>query len=587
MPSPRATTSAHLLALAALVTGCADEPTLGDTTPLAFDDFVATLYREPDSGAYIVDGDLPLHSLDDVRAYHAALTAAQGLSIEVNLFGDIRWSDSQKLQLTYCVSTSFGGNYQAVVAAMAAAGADWELTTYVDFIHVPAQDGACTASNQSVMFDVNPGDGKPIDGKPAPWARSFFPSYGRGERNVIIHPIALAPPSPYSLTGLLRHELGHTLGFVHEHYRAEAGQGSVSGCSSGQWLRDVTVYDSASVMHYPQCGGTQTGDLVLTALDRAGATAVYGGFLGGPTWAGGTGWCAHPGASILLGDFNGDGRKDQLCHDTAGRRWIDLADDQGRFFGTDTYPAWGWCGHPGASLLVGDFDGDGKDDLLCHDTEGRRWIDLAADGGHFHGDTATYPVWGWCNHAGATLAVGDFDGDGRDDLLCHDTTGRRWIDLAEPGGHFHGEDTYPAWGWCAHEGASLAIADVNGDRRDDLICHDTAGRRWIDFAAEGGHLHGDTDAYPVWGWCGHAGGALHFADFNGDRKADFLCNDTLGRKWIDFSDGGHFTGTDYQRTPAWCGAGGTLYTGDFTGDRKADLLCRGADGTSWVAASRL
>jgi serralysin len=37
----------------------------------------------------------------------------------------------------------------------------------------------------------------------------------------------------------------------------------------------LTTYDSASVMHYPQCNGTQTGDLVLTNLDRSGAAALY------------------------------------------------------------------------------------------------------------------------------------------------------------------------------------------------------------------------------------------------------------------------------------------------------------------------
>jgi hypothetical protein len=28
-------------------------------------------------------------------------------------------------------------------------------------------------------------------------------------------------------------------------------------------------------MHYPQCNGTQTGDLVLTSMDKTGAKALY------------------------------------------------------------------------------------------------------------------------------------------------------------------------------------------------------------------------------------------------------------------------------------------------------------------------
>jgi serralysin len=29
------------------------------------------------------------------------------------------------------------------------------------------------------------------------------------------------------------------------------------------------------VMHYPQCNGTNNGDLALTASDKAGAAALY------------------------------------------------------------------------------------------------------------------------------------------------------------------------------------------------------------------------------------------------------------------------------------------------------------------------
>ena len=48
----------------------------------------------------------------------------------------------------------------------------------------------------------------------------------------------------------MAHELGHTLGFRHEHTRPEAGT-----CFEDNNWRPLTPYDSASIMHYPQCNG--------------------------------------------------------------------------------------------------------------------------------------------------------------------------------------------------------------------------------------------------------------------------------------------------------------------------------------------
>ncbi|WXH31973.1 hypothetical protein WA016_05953 [Myxococcus stipitatus] len=35
---------------------------------------------------------------------------------------------------------------------------------------------------------------------------------------------------------------------------------------------------------------------------------------------------------------------------------------------------------------------------------------------------------GWCHHSGSQLLTGDFNGDGRADLLCHDvSSGTKWF----------------------------------------------------------------------------------------------------------------------------------------------------------------
>ena len=95
---------------------------------------------------------------------------------------------------------------------------------------------------------------------------------------------------------------------------------------------------------------------------------------------------------------------------------------------TDWDAPLGWCNHAGAQLLLGDFNRDGRDDMLCHDRNtGHKWIARARGNGYFTGTDWDAPL-NWCSHAGAQLHVGDFDRDGRDDMLCHDTnTGHKWV----------------------------------------------------------------------------------------------------------------------------------------------------------------
>jgi hypothetical protein len=67
------------------------------------------------------------------------------------------------------------------------------------------------------------------------------------------------------------HELGHTLGFRHEHTRAP------DGCFEDSSWRELTAYDPGSTMHYPWCpGGQVTSTLQPTPFDAEGAAAVHG-----------------------------------------------------------------------------------------------------------------------------------------------------------------------------------------------------------------------------------------------------------------------------------------------------------------------
>ena len=263
-----------LAGLGLLASGCGDvgEAQLGGdeaaeaSRGMTFEQFKAGAYQEPESGVFIVNGDEMYENEKELYGFWEQNLQQGQLIVHTSGGVDAKWSATAKLNITYCVSTTFGTNHTAAVNAMNNAAAAWEAAANVNFVYVSAQDSNCTASNTNVVFDV-----RPVNSGGQYLARAFFPNDSRANRNVLIDNTAFGNVNPWTLTGILRHELGHTLGFRHEHTRPEAGT-----CFEDNNWRALTSYDSFSVMHYPQCNGDQTGDLVLTTLDKQGAAALYG-----------------------------------------------------------------------------------------------------------------------------------------------------------------------------------------------------------------------------------------------------------------------------------------------------------------------
>lgn len=242
---------------------------------LEFEEFKRGVYREPFAGGkFIVNGDTSIVDEKQLREFfereirtHPAREREELIVHQVGGL-DAAWNREQKLELSYCVSETFGNRHTSVVGQMEAAANAWEAAARVDLVHDAGEDGNCDAGNSRVVFDVRPVD---VDGEYA--ARAFFPNEPRAARNVLIDETAfeLAPGEPLQLVGILRHELGHTLGFRHEHTRPSSGR-----CFEDNDWRPVTSYDAFSVMHYPHCNGLGDWTLALTKKDKNGAACLYG-----------------------------------------------------------------------------------------------------------------------------------------------------------------------------------------------------------------------------------------------------------------------------------------------------------------------
>ncbi len=245
-------------------------PVVAQTAAPDFGEFKSSTFRDTD-GTWIVNGDEPVTGDESLRKFYDKLvgkkkstkTASTDLTVNTVYGRDDVWSASQARNLTYCVSTKFGTDRARIASAMAAGAAMWEnASSGVNFTHDTSQDGNCTTRNSRVLFSVEPVRTSQYI------ARAFFPSSSKRSRNVLVDDSIWT--SGWAPANVLAHELGHALGFRHEHTRPEAGT-----CFEDNNWRPLTPYDSASIMHYPQCNGS-SDDLTFSSYDAQGVRTVYG-----------------------------------------------------------------------------------------------------------------------------------------------------------------------------------------------------------------------------------------------------------------------------------------------------------------------
>ena len=275
-----------------------------------------------------------------------------------------------------------------------------------------------------------------------------------------------------------------------------------------------------------------------------------------PTGSGGWTWKAGPQVALAgedrqpyIGDFNGDGRDDILLayNDSTSENRIYISNGDG------SWTAWAgglnyWLGGADRQVLIGDFDGDGDDDILRADGggDGTQYNRLALSNGS-GGWSATFnsPAR-QLRGDNRALVVGDFDGDGDDDILRADWNGdgSQWNAVIPS----HGNGSWGYWGGLlpvslAPGDRALHIADFDADGRDDLLLADWGGsgtdqNRVFRSLASGGW---DTNwAAPNW-WLGGSNRQVFLGDFDADGRADVLRVDwnADGKRYnrVDRSDG--------------------------------------------------
>ncbi len=273
----------------------------------------------------------------------------------------------------------------------------------------------------------------------------------------------------------------------------------------------------------------------------------------------------HP-TQIFTGDFNGDGRADLLSYvpDDVGPVRVALSNGSSGF-GTPTF--WTFLDPTGDwQLIPGHFDGDGLMDLAVY----RRFNgDIFV--GHSDGSTFNFDALPWATVSPITgwhFTAGDFTNDGFGDLAGYlSSTGAVWVGRNDTGTFQFGAAPWttvaPAAGW------QFVAGNFDADGLLDLGGYYPNGTVWA--------LHNQAGSSfatsQIGGVAPAAGWTIDAGQYVPSGRSELLATHDDGNIWIGQYEGICDDAFTFSQQGSVTPPTGWMYrSGDFNNDGRSDAL---------------
>jgi hypothetical protein len=250
------------------------ETSAAQSAPFTFEEYRETARTHVDGhDVFLVEGDMLFENEAALRSYFDDLNATSTDKSIINKVGGVADKRPNPTNIRFCFAAGWGQN-QGTYTAPALAGVktsilsamtEWELTANIKFTWRSDLDGSACNNN-----GANPGVDFVVDHwNSSGTATGAFPSLSWANQKLRV------PTSGIGHDHAV-HEVGHILGFRHEHIQ---GGDPDPDCQEDNNYISLTEFDTLSVMKYANCASGSkviNGGSSPSALDATGAHKIYG-----------------------------------------------------------------------------------------------------------------------------------------------------------------------------------------------------------------------------------------------------------------------------------------------------------------------